>query len=470
MSESTVTVSSVPEEQAVLDVLDRSTFVEQLIEIANLISDGRKSACYAINGEWGVGKSFVLDMFEKEIELQQSEITANDKYMVFRYNCWAYDYYKEPIIAIVAALIDAIDEKERMVPAEIRGRIKGVLKAIGASILNGLSDKATEVIKKKSGIDISRIKQIVKDGFAKADKEWETNHDYDPYFEFKKTLKGLRDVISELTREKTLLVIVDELDRCLPEYTIKVLERLHHVFDDVPNVQVILAVDKSQLAKSIENIYGAEVQVERYLAKFIDFEIVLTCGEVNGTLKECYPHYFSQFAYQVVSEQDVDTFTTTILKGVDARGIGEIIEKCNLCHKLLGIEKECCSSILCIEVFLTLLKHYGLDVSHAKENFNISGLFLNNKDKKMFLQYPGVLTGLAVLSNKYKEGTSHGMRYFATVEGHQHVNCIDIYGLVLGCYRTILGYNNDYWQYGKFDQKKMQDYALKYWRLLKVVH
>lgn len=467
MNENVVTISTVSEEQSTLDVLDRGAFVEQLIDIANLLSDGRKNSCYAINGEWGVGKSFVLDMFEKEAERQQSDTTDNDRYMVFRYNCWAYDYYEEPIIAIVAALIDAIDAKERMIPAETRGKVKGILKALGASILNGLSDKATEFVKGKSGIDIAQIEQIVRDGFASADKEWEASHEFDPYFEFKKTLKGLRKVIGELTKEKTLLVIVDELDRCLPEYTIRVLERLHHVFDDVPNVQVILAVDKSQLEKVITNIYGNETQVERYLAKFVDFEITLTCGEVNGALKARFPHYFSCFEYQAVTEHDVEAFTTTILKGVDVRGIGAIIEKSVLCHKLLWPEESCCSSILCIEVFLALLKHYGLKVSAAKTDFDISRLFIKSG---MFSHYSGTLTGLAVLSEKYMKGAKQGLRYYASEDGYSYVNCIDIYGLILGCYRIILGYTNDYWQYGKYEKERIQDYVLKYWRLLKSVH
>ena len=78
MNENVVTISTVSEEQSTLDVLDRGAFVEQLIDIANLLSDGRKNSCYAINGEWGVGKSFVLDMFEKEAERQQSDTTDND--------------------------------------------------------------------------------------------------------------------------------------------------------------------------------------------------------------------------------------------------------------------------------------------------------------------------------------------------------------------------------------------------------
>lgn len=40
--------------------------------------------------------------------------------------------------------------------------------------------------------------------------------------------------------------MVDELDRCLPSYAIKVLERIHHVFNELENVVVIIAMEKNK--------------------------------------------------------------------------------------------------------------------------------------------------------------------------------------------------------------------------------
>ena len=60
----------IPDQEAndnsVLDLLNREPFVNQLIKIAEMLSDKKMNACYAINGSWGVGKTFVLDMFEKQ--------------------------------------------------------------------------------------------------------------------------------------------------------------------------------------------------------------------------------------------------------------------------------------------------------------------------------------------------------------------------------------------------------------------
>ena len=46
------------------------------------------------------------------------------------------------------------------------------------------------------------------------------------------------------------------------------------MFDNVPNVQVVIAVDKNQFEHTVKNIYGDGTNVDKYLAKFIDFELV----------------------------------------------------------------------------------------------------------------------------------------------------------------------------------------------------
>ena len=88
-----------------LDVLNRDTFVEQLVRLMNNLSDNKSSTCFAINGAWGCGKSFLLDIFEERLGEIQSENTSKDKYFVVRYNSWKYDYYEEPLVAIVSTMI-----------------------------------------------------------------------------------------------------------------------------------------------------------------------------------------------------------------------------------------------------------------------------------------------------------------------------------------------------------------------------
>ena len=80
-----------------LDLLDRQAFVERMLTVSNYLSDNKKNACYAINADWDVGKSFVLDMFEATASSLGKEGEELPRYLIFRYNCWEYDYYDEKI-------------------------------------------------------------------------------------------------------------------------------------------------------------------------------------------------------------------------------------------------------------------------------------------------------------------------------------------------------------------------------------
>lgn len=463
------------EGSANVDLLNRQEFIEQLVDLTEALSANSENACYAINGEWGVGKTYVLDAFEKRIRSYGKEGTTLSKYLVFHYNCWQYDYYEEPLIAIVAAILDQIDEQVHLLPADKKELFVATLKAIGISMWG----KACTVIEEQTGVDLKEIAEIIKADDKAATEQVAKNHNYDSYFDFKKTLQKLSDTIKSLAKDQTVVLVVDELDRCLPEYTIKVLERLHHIFDNIPNVQVVLAVDRRQLENTIKGIYGEEVSVRRYLAKFIDFELKLSVGEVSDEVKKVYERYFDNFTYEKSRDLDVDDVCTTILKGIDIRTCKAIVEKSYLAHRLLNPAGEKCdAAILCIELFLTLLKEYGLNVVFAKNNFSIHNLFTleTATPDRLFSSTSQVLTGLALLSDKYKPIEDESV-YLHQEGGRNrtyiHVN--DLWGLLLGSYRMILGFKGDAWT-GNFHRDIMvgditvQNYILKYWKFIKVLN
>lgn len=116
-----------------IDILRRGAFVEQLIEMMISLSENKSFACFALNGKWGSGKSFVLDMLEEKLQAVQCESTTLRRFFVIRYNCWKYDYYEEPLIAIVAAMIDIIESQINLFPdGEEKRTVIGILKTAGA--------------------------------------------------------------------------------------------------------------------------------------------------------------------------------------------------------------------------------------------------------------------------------------------------------------------------------------------------
>jgi len=344
-----------------IDILNRDQFVESVFTIINNLSNNRKSCTFAIDGDWGSGKSFVLDMLEDKLSQWQNEETTNDQFMVFHYNCWQYDYFEEPLVAIVSSMYDEAQNRVRLFSKKTTETFKGawtVAKTSIEFIAGGISDKV-------SGINTYEMKKELKENVEKS-----KNKKTGTCFSLRDDIIIAKEKIAEITNEHTVVVVVDELDRCLPEYAIKVLERLHHIFDGIENLIVVLAVDKKQLNQTVSQIFGFEKNnndgIDSYLRKFISFEIKLDKGIVDEKYKDKYRDYISRFD-QCEDKFEVDKYVSLLLKPFDSRTRDKIFEKALLLHSIIFDEKVDVA-VMCVE----LLWVVSAKLSNSPFVFNVA--------------------------------------------------------------------------------------------------
>ena len=349
-----VSLPVVAGEQLPVDLLGRQELVDRIMELLNILSSTRGSCTFALNGKWGSGKTFLLNMLERQLR----EYQAGEKYTVFHYNCWEYDYYEEPLIAIVAAMLDGLDKEIQLIPEVSRAAFKR-----GIDTVKPMFEKImASFAKNKLGIDIADILSLaneMQDGAKEADEKINEKYDYDQYYGFKKAIRTAKEGFQELTDDKTVVVVVDELDRCLPSYAIKVLERLHHLFYGMENMVVILAVDKSQMGHSVEQIFGKGTDASAYLKKFINFELTLNTGKVEGEkFREKYADYLDLFDETLIESDIVfDDFILALFDGIDARTQERMMERLTTAHKVLFPAEKKDYSILYFELMWVVLMH-----------------------------------------------------------------------------------------------------------------
>ena len=77
-----------------------------------------------------------------------------------------------------------------------------------------------------------------------------------------------------MAADKPIILFIDELDRCRPDYAVDMLEVIKHVFD-IENVKVVLVTNTKQLRAVINHRYGAEVDAQKYLDKFLKYSFAL---------------------------------------------------------------------------------------------------------------------------------------------------------------------------------------------------
>lgn len=378
-----------------VDLLNRTGIIEQIMQLLNIISDNRLSRTFTLSGTWGTGKTFVLNRLMKQLLDYQD----GEKFFVFHYNCWQYDYYEEPLIAIVAAMLDSVDQETHVFSQSLREKARQGM-AVAKPILENI---AKDFIKKKIGIDITDFFNFFNDGVETLEEFNNSEADlqsYDKYYSFKKAITSAQESIRSLTQDRTVVVIVDEMDRCLPNYAIKVMERLHHLFANLNNTAVILAVDKVQLDQTVQQIFGADTNTTKYLKKFINFEVQLDTGRIEGSFTEKYADYFAMFDYSLIeTDFSFDTYFSALFAGIEARTQERIMERIQTIHTILfpNIKKD--YSFMCIEaMWVVFTEQHNLlsempifyDTSYEKQGFCLPKKILPDFSEYMRTEWKGI--------------------------------------------------------------------------------
>lgn len=341
-----------------IDYLERQEFVETLVKIVQQLAANHKGCTFAINGKWGCGKTFVLDRFEEQISIFQDPRAAGDKYYVLRYNCWQYDYYEEPAVAIVAAMLDAVREKSRILPESSEG-----IKVFFSTVLDVGENILDQIVSEKLGFSPSELKDMLMHNKTRIHHQKKAAHEYDSYYSFKQQLTILGDSLSKLAEDKPIIILVDELDRCMPAYAITVLERLHHIFNEQKNIITILAIDQERLENSITQIYGTgknDELISDYLKKFISFSLFLDNGKISDMFWQKYNDYFGLFN---ITDKDVtlaQELPVKLLEGIDARTQDKLMERIILLHQLsFNVSVKLPASVMFFELLHQILAYRG---------------------------------------------------------------------------------------------------------------
>jgi hypothetical protein len=101
-------------------------------------------------------------------------------------------------------------------------------------------------------------------------------------------------LLNEITSqfEEPVYIIIDELDRCRPDFALETLERIKHIFN-VKKVKFILVYNEKIMMSMINKKYGDTIDAKKYLTKFIQNKYVFDNKESPRKffLKEVYKRF-----------------------------------------------------------------------------------------------------------------------------------------------------------------------------------
>ena len=260
------------------DQLERKIIAENL---TRLVQSTNQPFVISIEAPWGWGKTTFIEMWKAHLE--------NLGHTCLYFNAWENDFVEDPLIAFIGEIGKALDEKEtkgkigkqlnklqdigggilrRTIPFAVQLATQGILSQENVkSASKFISASGDEIAKFSSEIATEKIKQYEDD--KKGIKE------------FREELAEFAKALSETDGNKTPLVFfIDELDRCRPDFSIALLERIKHVFN-AEGIVFILGIDRGQIEQSIKSIYGQGMDSDGYLRRFIDYGIRLPAPTVE---------------------------------------------------------------------------------------------------------------------------------------------------------------------------------------------
>lgn len=264
------------------DKIGRKEIVEKICWLVdNLQKD--QHFCLALNGEWGSGKSFVLEYIAEELQ-------KREEYIVVKYDAWKNSFYQDPLIAILYCVLDSVKEyfcyvdtaekKFKRVAKYLKGSLQQFLdKAMGKAAEN------SDMEIKKIAIGYYAVKKVA--GIIKEISENQilSHEKFSDFKSYQDLLKQAQTLLSEIAnyqiyekKQTKLIILVDEIDRCLPDEQLKILERLHHLFE-VRNCAVVCALNKTSIEKTFKKIYDGEGN--EYLRKFFDYNFFIKAESIK---------------------------------------------------------------------------------------------------------------------------------------------------------------------------------------------
>jgi formylglycine-generating enzyme required for sulfatase activity len=255
------------------DALDFTPYVETL---ADIIQTGNTPLTIGVFGTWGSGKTSLMKMVRNGIPESKYKGLPKD-FTVAWFDAWKYDkeesLWRAFLLCVLSALkktagdqgkpVEEFDKLQTLLYREMEiekvggvtidlGKIGGVaaksLAQLTLSFIPGLSTLTKLVEELQSG-----AAKNVDDATAAIQRE--RTKIYIEQIQFLEQFQDkFKKLIEDHVNPNRLVVFVDDLDRCLPEKAIEVLEAIK-LFLDAESCVFVLGLDQEVIARGIEIKY-----------------------------------------------------------------------------------------------------------------------------------------------------------------------------------------------------------------------
>ncbi|MBF0459816.1 MAG: hypothetical protein HQL87_00320 [Magnetococcales bacterium] len=253
------------------DLFNRQKLAEQLTGMVERMADG---CVFAIDAPWGEGKTWFGENWVSKLRA--------DGFSVVFIDAFRQDYVEDPFLMVCSEILAAFKG------GEARNKLTDAGKMVVKRLLPITAKLAVRFVGHRllGSVDMTEeFRKTVEEIEKGAENALETQlaKRLTDHAEDTSSVEGFAKVLEEQAKslKKPLVVVIDELDRCRPDFAVRTVERIKHFFD-VPGVVFVLLVNRPQLEAAIQGVYGTEVDAKTYLGKFVQFWLRLPKNRPNA--------------------------------------------------------------------------------------------------------------------------------------------------------------------------------------------
>ena len=251
---------------AVRDLLSFTGVADAVVRV--LTAGGLDPVTVGIQGAWGGGKSTVLNLVAEQLALVSHVL-------VVRVDPWEFDDSQDVRGTVIALVLNALEEQVSSgnvkLPPSRRDEVVAKLNELRRRIAWG---RVAKVIITSAATWTPDIKGLVDALTPASPKDEKAKAKPQSMAGFRKDFGAL--MAGELGFTK-VVVLVDDLDRCLPAATVATLEAIK-LFLSVPKMAFVLAADEDLVRASVDKHLGGLKEGDfaaRYTEKIVQLPISL---------------------------------------------------------------------------------------------------------------------------------------------------------------------------------------------------
>lgn len=330
------------------DIFQRESLAESMCELICKATSEAVSPI-ALNGPWGSGKTTHALRLQKCIREKYG-----DSHQCLYWNAARADYAHDPLPMLVALLYAAASHTEG----------KESFQALSLKLCCSAAWAATKTmtnmfIEKKTGLKPEEIIAAISEAGDEASMD---------FIHFKRFLEeassdaerieAAKSLIN-LARGKTeLVIIIDELDRCRPDFALKLIETIKHLFES-EHCKFILIMNKVAMSHSISHIYGLPIEeAEVYLNKLIKLNLHLPNILYSpGNSDSCSKVYFEHLTQKKIDDSTSGLFIKMLIDGsnMQLREVEKWLGNLNILARACPAQQLQQDDVMIIIAFVTYL-------------------------------------------------------------------------------------------------------------------